>query len=459
MAKVANARPSLVRIITVRLALTSLLAIILQLTIVVVRTYLVEDDLNRSYVTQQAHALLKEMRSHSDGLVLEESRIPREYVGKDADFYAFRVSNGSGQVLAQHNAHMITELSPWRDLASRTQDLWLLDLDEDKKLYVAGGLRQKLGGQYVWVEVATLGDPANTYLGVVAAEVADEVWLPMVPLVALTLGVATLSVRRCLSSLEHAAAQADTMSPLDESTRLDVSVMPREAASLAIAINRLLDRVSDLIKSQRLFIAMAAHELRTPLAIIMLELGRSSDPNIRRLEDDVRTMSVSVDRLLALARLQGTETLEVADLDVGLVASEVVDRLQNWAAQSQHRLLLRVCEPTEYSGDASAIREALRNLVENAVRHTPAGTEVQVTAGPAGLITVEDGGPGLASETSRELLQPFKKGRASGEGAGLGLAIVRQAVDLHRGNLEIGRSSLGGAKFTLTFPNQTRVVA
>jgi signal transduction histidine kinase len=75
------------------------------------------------------------------------------------------------------------------------------------------------------------------------------------------------------------------------------------------------------------------------------------------------------------------------------------------------------------------------------------------------LITVEDGGPGLASETSRELLQPFKKGRASGEGAGLGLAIVRQAVDLHRGNLEIGRSSLGGAKFTLTFPNQTRVVA
>jgi signal transduction histidine kinase len=276
----------------------------------------------------------------------------------------------------------------------------------------------------------------------------------MVPLVALTLGVATLSVRRCLSSLEHAAAQADTMSPLDESTRLDVSVMPREAASLAIAINRLLDRVSDLIKSQRLFIAMAAHELRTPLAIIMLELGRSSDPNIRRLEDDVRTMSVSVDRLLALARLQGTETLEVADLDVGLVASEVVDRLQNWAAQSQHRLLLRVCEPTEYSGDASAIREALRNLVENAVRHTPPGTEVQVTAGPAGLITVEDGGPGLASETSRELLQPFKKGRASGEGAGLGLAIVRQAVDLHRGNLEIGRSSLGGAKFTLTFPNQ-----
>jgi signal transduction histidine kinase len=459
MTEQTAARPSLVHIITFRLALTSILAIALQLVIVVVSTYLIEDDLNRSYVTRQAQALLDGVRAGSGGLTLEASRIPRQYLGKHANSYAYRLLAEDGHVFAQHNGQQIAELSPWQDKVSRSQDLWLLDLDVDKKLYVVGGVRYKLGDRHVWIEVATYGDPANTFLGIVAAEVAEDVWLPMLPLVILVLGVATLSVRRSLGSLVRAAVQAETISPLDKSSRLDASDMPREAASLVTAINALLDRVGELVKSQRLFIARAAHELRTPLAIIMLELGRIDDPRVRRLEQDVRSMSGSVDHLLALARLESTETIEVADLDMGVVASEVVDRFQEWAARTQHRLKLKVCEPAQFAGDAGAIREALRNLVENAVRHTPPGTEVQITVGPGGSILVEDNGPGLPVEVSSELGQPFKKGRESSDGAGLGLAIVRQAVELHRGKLEIGRSSRGGARFAITLPDQLRAVA
>jgi signal transduction histidine kinase len=453
------ARPSLVHIITFRLALTSILAIALQLVIVVVSTYLIEDDLNRSYVTRQARALQAGVHVGSSGLTLEKSQIPRQYLGKHANSYAYRLLGEDGHVFAQHNGQQIAELSPWQDKVSRSQDLWLLDLDAERKLYVVGGVRHKLGDRYVWIEVATYGDPANTFLGIVAAEVAEDVWLPMLPLIILMLGVATLSVRRSLGALVRAAVQAETISPLDKSSRLDASDMPREAASLVTAINALLDRVGELVKSQRLFIARAAHELRTPLAIIMLELGRIDDPRVRRLEQDVRSMSGSVDRLLALARLESTETLEVADLDIGVVASEVIDRFQEWAAQSQHRLKLRVCEPAQFAGDAGAIREALRNLVENAVRHTPPGTEVQITVGPGGSILVEDNGPGLPAEVSSELGQPFRKGRESSDGAGLGLAIVRQAVELHRGKLEIGRSPRGGARFAITLPDQLRAVA
>ena len=166
-------------------------------------------------------------------------------------------------------------------------------------------------------------------------------------------------------------------------------------------------------------------------------------------------MSTSVDHLLALARLENTEMIEISELDMGLVASEVVDRFQDWAAQTQHQLVLTVCEPARFAGDGRATREALRNLVENAVRHTPPGTEVQITVGPAGSILVEDNGPGLAGNANLELIQPFKKGLESSEGAGLGLAIVRLAVDLHGGKLEIGRSSRGGAKFAITLPDQT----
>ena len=97
------------------------------------------------------------------------------------------------------------------------------------------------------------------------------------------------------------------------------------------------------------------------------------------------------------------------------------------------------------------IREAVRNLVENAVKHTPAGTRVRVEVRPDNTIVVEDSGPGLQSALTAQLFEPFRKGDASTEGAGLGLAIVRRAAELHGGSVAVGPSTLGGAAFTLRF--------
>jgi two-component system sensor histidine kinase QseC len=447
----ADKRPSLVRTITLRLAITSLVAIALQLCIVVLRTYLIEDDLNRSYVTHQTRALLSELTVSQSGVALSKSHFPKEYSDTYGRAYAFRVLDEGGQLIAEHNGNMISELSPWPGMKS--QDLWLVDLEEEKKLYVAGGIRQRMGGRSVWIEVATFGDPANRYLSVVAAEVFDDVWLPMLPLVLLTLGVATLSVRRSLVSLVRAANQAATLMPLVSSSRIDLSGMPSEAASLAAAINSLLDRLAIQVKAQRMFLARAAHELRTPLSIITLELGGLEDPRLHHLEEDVRGMSTTVDRLLTLARLESIETPHTTSLSMGQIASEVVEQLQGWAAKMRHSIELEVCDPAGLEGDATAIREALRNLVENAVRHTPADTSIYVTAGPGGLVVVEDSGPGLPGERTEELLLPFRKGDPSAEGSGLGLAIVKHAIELHRGQIEMGRSRHGGARFALSFPS------
>ncbi len=445
-------QPSLVRTITLRLAITAMLAIFLQVTSVVARTYFDEEDLNKSYVTRQARALLYEVRSGPQGLLFRTRRIPAQYVGEHRAFYAFRILDERGQIIAEHDGRMLAELSPWRPSPSRTQDLWLLDLSQEKKLYVAGGLRQKVGTKDVWVEVATVGDPAGVFLRILAAEVIDNVWMPMIPLVVLTLGVAVISVRRSLGALVLAAAQAQRMSPLDTASRFDVSGMPQEAASFAVAINGLLDRVRRLVSAQRLFIARAAHELRTPLSVIMLELGRIDDPRVRRLEADVRGMSETVDHLLTLAHLESSEAIKVAEFDLGRVATDLVSRLEDWILVNQHQIKLEVREPARIVGDASAIREALRNLIENAVRHTPPGTDIRTTVGPDGSIVVEDNGPGLDTDIAAELLEPFKKARDSSGGAGLGLAIVKQAVELHHGKIEIGRSASGGARFALSFP-------
>lgn len=447
-------RPSLARTITVRLALASLVAILFQLSLVVARAYLDEDGLNRSYVAREAHRISRAIRSASTGRRLHLASIPSHYGAGNAGAYAFRALREDGSTIAERNGSMLAELSPWRVRPSRTQDLWLLDLDTQKKLYVAGGLRQKVHGQDVWIEIATLGDPDAVYLGIVAAEVLDDIWIPMIPIVALMLGVAVVSIRRSLRGLVRAASEAALISPLDTARRFDISEMPREAASFAVAINSLLDRVGSLVRAQRIFIARAAHELRTPLAVMMLELGRIEDPRVRRLENDVQGMGETVDRLLTLARLESIEGPETADIDVGRLAADVIDRLKALAESRRQTLSLTLHEPARVSGDVMAIREAIRNLIDNAVKHSPTGSRVNATVGPGGRIVVEDSGPGLDPEHVSELLQPFKKGNDASEGAGLGLAIVRLAVELHHGSLVVETSELGGAKFILDFPSQ-----
>jgi signal transduction histidine kinase len=207
-----------------------------------------------------------------------------------------------------------------------------------------------------------------------------------------------------------------------------------------------------------MFIARAAHELRTPLAVMMLELGRNS-VRTDRLQGDVQGMSNTVDRLLTLARLESIEGPEIQHLNVGQIAVELVDRLRDWALRTGHEIAVDIKEPACVEGDAAAIREALRNLIENAIRHTPPGTSIRVAVAPDGSIVVEDSGPGLVGDAAEDLLQPFKKGDASSEGAGLGLAIVKLAVDLHHGALQIGRSASGGARVSLNFTAQQRIAA
>jgi signal transduction histidine kinase len=105
------------------------------------------------------------------------------------------------------------------------------------------------------------------------------------------------------------------------------------------------------------------------------------------------------------------------------------------------------------NADEIALREAVRNLIDNAIKHTPAGTSIRVEATQTASIIVEDTGPGLGALNAEEVQMPFRKGSTTSDGAGLGLAIVRQAAELHGGHLEISKSPLGGARFAIHLPH------
>jgi signal transduction histidine kinase len=264
--------------------------------------------------------------------------------------------------------------------------------------------------------------------------------------------VVTVSVRRSLRPLVEAASRADEISVLERGERLEVAKLPAEASHFASAINRLLDRVADLVAAQRLFIARAAHELRTPLSIMMLELAHLKEPDSKRLEADIAAMSEIVERLLSLSRLQTLAAPAMLPVDVATLSREIIARMLGWAQKDGHDVTFSCHFDGVMLGDETSLREAIRNLVENAVRHTPPGTRINVEIGADGTIVVEDSGPGLGPNSPEELQQPFRKGSESSSGAGLGLAIVRQAVELHGGQLEAGSSPLGGARFVVRLP-------
>jgi signal transduction histidine kinase len=377
-------------------------------------------------------------------------RYPSQY----SDFYGFRILAADGRVVAQHNSARIADLSPWRAGVSRTQDFWLRKLDMNKWMYAAGGVHLSYGGQDLWIEVMTLGDPAGTHFGMFARELFNDVWMPMLPVVVLLLGVATITVRHSLEPLVQTSQQAENLSLLLRANRLDADRLPREAAMLGRAINRLLDRVEELVKSQRLFIARAAHELRTPLSIMLLELERVDDPRVRRLEADVRSMSDQVDRLLTLARLENVEQPDRKATDPIPIARELIERMHGWAGQMGHDIDLVCDRPVAIECDQFALREALRNLIENAVKHSEPKAAVRVRIGPGARVAVENSGSGFDPETIRPLMEPFARGDTRSEGSGLGLAIVAQVAALHGASVEVATSAdLGGASIAIVFPD------
>jgi signal transduction histidine kinase len=326
---------------------------------------------------------------------------------------------------------------------------WLRKLDDSPR-HFAGGEHLHIGDADVLVEIAVRGDPAGVHRWIVVYETLEDMWLPIVPFTLLIPAAALLSVRSGLRFLTEAAQQADKIDPQAPLRHIEFSSIPSEAAPFALAINGLLKRVGALMHSHRVFMGSAAHELRTPLSAMLIDLAKLNDPRARVLERDVVCMSESIDRLLTLVRLEGAEPPELENVDVGAVVWDTINSLREWIRAQQHEVALDLQESGSVSGDHVAIREAVRNLVENAVRHTPPGTPIRVTVGPKCTITVEDGGPGLPAPGWDQLFEPFHKGLHS-RGAGLGLAIVRRAVDMHRGSIEVGRSSLGGARFDMHF--------
>ncbi len=448
-------RPGLARVVLFRLSIAAALAVLIQTVICLAENYSDELYFGRWYVEMEAKRVARGVKLTRNGLIFVPPQDISHFFGSEREAYAFRVIAGSGQVLAESNRKLFATMSPFLRSGGGGPDSWIGRLHPQRWFHIAGGITLNPFGRPVRVEVATLGDPARQRFHALALDFLEDVWIPLVPTLILAIGFAMFSIRRALKPLERGARLAETIDDAETGLRFDLSGMTREAASLCATINRLLERVGRLTGTQKRFIARAAHELRTPLAIMALELGKIADPRARRLEHDVAHMSDMVSRLLEIARLDARESRDSRPVDLVAIVLDVMERMAPLLDERKCEARVMIERPSIFAGDPMAVREAVRNLVENAAKHSPPGARIAVRCGPGAQLSVEDSGPGLEDTDKDRIFAAFGRGRqAATEGYGLGLAIVRQVVELHRGSIDTGRSPLGGARFNLRFASE-----
>lgn len=283
-----------------------------------------------------------------------------------------------------------------------------------------------------------------------------------------SLGIGWLVAGRVLAPIGRITGVAREIQATDLSRRIALRGPPDELKELADTFDAMLTRLDEAFLTQQRFIQEASHELRNPLAVMRTNLDVAlADPDadpveLRRTAEIVRSsasrMSRLVDDLLVYARL-GAPARQVGPVEIDPLVEDAVDEFRSLAATRGIELVTDLSSGGAVAGDALSLRQAVANVLHNAVRLAPDGSRIWLATGiqPAqAWIAVTDEGPGISDEDRPHVFERFWRGdtraaRAEGR-SGLGLSIVEQIVRDHGGSVEVAPTVAGGSVFTLRFP-------
>jgi signal transduction histidine kinase len=309
-----------------------------------------------------------------------------------------------------------------------------------------------VAGRRIWV-IVTLNErePGAILDDVAHAFLLDYVGILLGMLLLLPL-VNGLVVSRMVRAVTRVSARAGAISTQALDRRLNEEGLPSEIAPLVHATNELLDRLEASFRLQSEFSANLAHELRTPLATLKVQLDALEDDALRTQTGlQIDRIAHILSQLRDLAALEHLNATSLADIDLPAIAIDVIARLAPRALEERHHVAFVGEGGVHVQGNATMIELALTNLIGNAIKHTPAGTNVVVTSFHGGSIEVRDDGPGVSAARSEQVIQRFWRADWSRtDGAGLGLSIVQRIMDVHGGAFRHVETA-GGACFRLQF--------
>lgn len=412
------------------------------------------DDVRR-YVAEDA-----------DGIwVVDPARLPAtiSFILRHPDGHEI-ARRGNAAILAAVDAMSASPNTPVGDITRMPPGAinmyWWVDPETENGYYVISRAVRHAGEPAV-LELAQVVTPTESGLYALVDEWLGEFVPVGIPLLVVLVVALTLSLRSALRPLEKLRRLAGRIGPHQTDLRLPVADLPQELHQPVLAINRALDRLDRGFQAQRDFLADAAHELRTPLTIIAAHLDTLPRQNATEaLKGDVERMTRLVNQLLLVAQLESLTIQPDEKADLAEIAIDLAALFAPLAIRRRRDVGVSGAEvPVIVRGNKDAIHQAIRNLVENALRFTPEGTEVEIAVSPQGGVTVSDRGPGIPPGEREMLFRRFWQGErkrrrddGGGGGAGLGLAIAQRIAETHGARLEVGDNPGGGARFTLTLP-------
>ena len=321
----------------------------------------------------------------------------------------------------------------------------------------------EINGRLIIVE----GAPSAPYRLLILAPPPFNVWsfVPYYALILIAVAVLcwllTLTIVRPVRQL---AGAVDRFGRGDLATRI---AAPRrdEVGDLARAFNRMAERIETLLTAERRLLQDISHELRSPLARLHLaiELARTAADRtgaFARIQKDVDRLTTLVQTLIEMTRAEGdpaTRTSQPVELDA--LVQDVVQNCHLEAEARHCRIVVSGAAAGTVSGDPELLRRAVENVLRNAIRYAPEGTDIEVCLehrNASTHVSVRDSGPGVPEDVLPRLSQPFfrvdeSRDTATG-GVGLGLAIARRAILLHHGTLS-AENAHPGLRVTLTLPS------
>ncbi|RUL98042.1 sensor histidine kinase [Rhizobium chutanense] len=271
-----------------------------------------------------------------------------------------------------------------------------------------------------------------------------------IPLLAVALPAVFLAIPRIvgreLRGISDVAREAAEIEPRRHGARLRVDGIPREVAPLVSAFNGTLERLESEFRKRQRFLIDAAHELRTPIAIMQTRIDGMPDGRERqRLLDDVARLAEAAEQLLDFERNDQAADLDET-VDLVEIARGVVADLAPLAIGAGYQISFQsAVDSLKRKGSPSALPRAVSNLVRNAVDHGGGSgmITVSVSASGAGRISVADEGPGIPAEHRELVFEPFYRVTPKSKGAGLGLSLVKQIALNHGGEVSIESGAAG----------------
>jgi|HubBroStandDraft_1064217.scaffolds.fasta_scaffold00009_79 signal transduction histidine kinase len=408
------------------------------------------EELHHRALSGQANEIAQYLHAEPGGsLVLSLPPSVRELYAESYGRYEFSVLDDGGRVAVSSAAEPAPKAAGPSGLSAVPH---FFQYRRGEKLLYGADIPETVAGRRVWVQVSEDLQHRDVLIDDIVTDFFVDVgWVP-IPILVVLLIIDIGIFWRALRPVVQASALAASIGPSRTDVRLPTAGMPREIVPLVQAVNAAFDRLEQGFRAQRDFTADAAHELRTPLAILRTHVDTLGDEAVARaLRTDIAGMSRITNQLLEIAEL---ETLVVAPeqrTDLSALCVEVAGFLAPLAlAQGKQVAVTGADGAIWVEGDGETLFQALRNLAENAVAHTPLGSTVELRPSAPGSVDVLDRGPGVPVAARQQIFRRFWRAdrRRPGSG-GLGLAIVARIVEAHGGSIGVEDRAGGGAVFSL----------